>query len=111
MMVYANHRSQGDFFLHNVIMNFKTNFLARYSGDNPDMQFWWQFQVSVSAIRLCGSSIEAKRQILKCKSFLYVDSTNGWIRSSVKAQDLLFWPTQRDIECRALSKWRVSKLE
>jgi hypothetical protein len=28
-MVYANHRSQADFFLHNVLMNFQTNFLSR----------------------------------------------------------------------------------
>lgn len=29
-MVYANHRSQADFFLDNVILKFQTNFLSRY---------------------------------------------------------------------------------
>jgi hypothetical protein len=28
-MVYANHRSQADFFLDNVLLNFQTNFLSR----------------------------------------------------------------------------------
>ena len=29
IMVYSNHRSQADFFLHNVLLNSKTNFLSR----------------------------------------------------------------------------------
>jgi hypothetical protein len=29
VIVFANHRCQGDFFLHNVIMNYQTNFLSR----------------------------------------------------------------------------------
>lgn len=29
-MVFANHRSQADFFLDNVLLDYKTNFLSRY---------------------------------------------------------------------------------
>lgn len=28
-VVFANHRSQADFFIHNVIVKFKANFLSR----------------------------------------------------------------------------------
>lgn len=33
-MVYANHRSQADFFLDNVVLNYQTNFLSRYLKNN-----------------------------------------------------------------------------
>lgn len=37
MMIFANHRSQADFFLHNVITNFQVNFLSRYISINNRM--------------------------------------------------------------------------
>ena len=30
-MIFANHKSQADFFLHNYILEYKANFLSRFA--------------------------------------------------------------------------------
>lgn len=57
MMFFANHRSQADFFLHNVIMNHQTSFLSRYLDFYKVWRLAFLFLSSCQQLPLFGSLI------------------------------------------------------